>query len=158
MGNEPKFFLSDQEANWQENFLKIPVAIHGIVQLAFTLLIIILEIASLATSVYLATGAGIWCSIFFMTAAVMTILLGRFSLLVKNQVINYCLFQCGNGSGQESQRHVFSLLRSFCSSSVSFSLVLQAVSCPQVIMCCLCTPLQRFPPQPMEVTSTQNIR
>ena len=69
--------LSQYEQSWQSKFLKIPVAIHGIVQLLLTVLIIILEIASLATSSYLATGAGIWCSISFMAAAILTNMLGK---------------------------------------------------------------------------------
>jgi hypothetical protein len=56
----------------------MPVLIHGIVEIVLTVLIIILEIASLATSTYSATGAGIWCSISFMTAGTSTFMLGEF--------------------------------------------------------------------------------
>jgi hypothetical protein len=57
----------------------MPVLIHGIVQIVLTVLIIILEIVSLGVSTYSATGAGIWCAIPFMTAAISTVMLGKFS-------------------------------------------------------------------------------
>lgn len=49
--------------------------IHGIVEIVLTVLIIILEIATLAVSTYSGTGVGIWCSIPFLTAGILTVLL-----------------------------------------------------------------------------------
>ncbi|CAF1236544.1 unnamed protein product [Rotaria sordida] len=68
----------DFENSWRSKFLKIPVLILGIVQAVLTLLIIILEIASLAVFNYQPTGAGIWCSISFVIAAILTIMLGKY--------------------------------------------------------------------------------
>ncbi|CAF3772188.1 unnamed protein product [Rotaria magnacalcarata] len=65
----------DYEMSWRSKFSKIPVLILGIVQVVLTLLIFILEIASLAVYNYQATGAGIWCSLSFIAAAILTILL-----------------------------------------------------------------------------------
>ncbi len=56
----------------------MPVLILGIVEIVLTVLIILLEIASLGLSTYSATGAGIWCAIPFMTASVSTVQLGKF--------------------------------------------------------------------------------
>ena len=81
--------LSQHEQSWRSKFLKIPVAIHGIVQLLLTVLIIILEIASLATSSYLATGAGIWCSMPFMAAAILTNMLGKCLYRKKRELTKY---------------------------------------------------------------------
>ena len=55
----------------------MPVLIHGIVELVLSVLIIILEIVSLALSTYSATGAGIWCGLIFMAAAISTVMLGK---------------------------------------------------------------------------------
>jgi hypothetical protein len=59
--------------------LKLPVLIHGIVEIILASLIFILEIASLGVSTYSATGAGIWCAISFMTAGILTVRLGKYS-------------------------------------------------------------------------------
>lgn len=67
--------LSEYNESWLAGFWRIPVLIHGIVEIILTILIFILEIASLAVSTYSATGAGIWCSISFVTTAILTILL-----------------------------------------------------------------------------------
>ena len=76
----------------------MPILIHGIVEMILTLLIIILEIASLVLSTYSATGAGIWCGIPFMIAAISTIMLGKFSqksqrlINIKELYINPLIF------------------------------------------------------------------
>ncbi|CAF1523743.1 unnamed protein product [Rotaria magnacalcarata] len=56
----------------------MPVLILGIVQIVLIVLIIILEITSLGLSTYSATGAGIWCSIAFIPAAISTVLLVKY--------------------------------------------------------------------------------
>ncbi|CAF3664054.1 unnamed protein product [Rotaria socialis] len=65
----------DYETSWRSKFSTMPVLILGIAQVVLTLLIFILEIASLAVYNYQATGAGIWCSLSFIPAAILTILL-----------------------------------------------------------------------------------
>ncbi|CAF1398821.1 unnamed protein product, partial [Rotaria magnacalcarata] len=65
--------LSDYERSWRSKFWRTPVLIHGIIELVLTVLIIILEIISLGLTTYRATGAGMWGSIPFMTAAILTI-------------------------------------------------------------------------------------
>ncbi|UJR32422.1 hypothetical protein I4U23_019884 [Adineta vaga] len=72
---ESAHLLSQYENSWRSRFPKLPILIYGIIEVILTILIIILEIASLAVSTYSATGAGFWCSIPFMAAAIMTILL-----------------------------------------------------------------------------------
>ncbi|CAF3069477.1 unnamed protein product [Rotaria socialis] len=67
--------LSNLENSWRSKFLGMPVLILGIVQIVLIVLIFILEITSLGLSSYSATGAGIWCSIFFFPAAISTVLL-----------------------------------------------------------------------------------
>lgn len=73
--NPPDVSLSQYDESWLSRFWKIPVLIHSIVEIVLTILIFILEIATLAVSTYSATGAGIWCSIPFLTAGILTILL-----------------------------------------------------------------------------------
>lgn len=66
------------EANWRAKFPRLPVLILSIIQFIFTLLIFILEIASIATAVsYRPTGVGIWCAVPFSTACGLTFLLGK---------------------------------------------------------------------------------
>jgi hypothetical protein len=76
MGPIQNGYLTEYENSWRSKFLRLPVLIHGIVELVLTSLILILEIASLGVSAYGGTGAGIWCAIPFMTAAILTIRLG----------------------------------------------------------------------------------
>ena len=73
--NPPNVPRSQYDESWRSSFWRIPVLIHGGVQIVLTTLIFILEIATLAVSTYSATGAGIWCSIPFLIAAILTILL-----------------------------------------------------------------------------------
>jgi hypothetical protein len=77
--NLPVYQYSEHENSWRSKFWAMPVLIHGIVELVLTVVIIILEIASLGISTYDITGAGIWCSLSFMSAAISTILLGKYS-------------------------------------------------------------------------------
>jgi hypothetical protein len=69
--------ISEHETSWQSKFPKVPVLILAIVQIVFIVLIIILEIASLALVVYRVTGVGIWASIAFLTASILTVILGE---------------------------------------------------------------------------------
>jgi hypothetical protein len=79
MVKRPNDSYSEYENSWRSTFLKLPVLIHGIVEIVLTALILILEIASLGVSTYSATGAGIWCAIPFMSASILTVLLGKYS-------------------------------------------------------------------------------
>jgi hypothetical protein len=79
MYNRPNDSYSEYENSWRSKFLKLPVLIHGIVEIVLTALILLLEIVSLGLSNYGATGAGIWCAIPFMTAGILTVRLGKYS-------------------------------------------------------------------------------
>lgn len=77
--NGPHFNLPQYEANWRAKFPRLPVIILSIIQSILTLLIFILEIASLAVAAsYQPTGVGIWCAIPFSIACIFTFALGRF--------------------------------------------------------------------------------
>jgi hypothetical protein len=76
MGQIQNDSLSEYENSWRTKFVRLPVLILGIVEIILTILILISEIASLGLSTYQGTGAGIWCDIPFMTAAILTIRLG----------------------------------------------------------------------------------
>jgi len=78
------YALSENENSWRSKFWRLPVLIHGTVEIVFTVLIIILEVVSLGLSTYSATGAGIWCSIPFMAAGVSTVMLGKFCKIQQN--------------------------------------------------------------------------
>jgi hypothetical protein len=69
--------ISQHETNWRSTFPTLVVLILAIIQLLFTILIFILEIASLAVLIYLPTGVGIWCAIPFLTAGTLTLILGE---------------------------------------------------------------------------------
>jgi hypothetical protein len=74
--------ISEYENSWRSKFPRILVLILSIIQMLFTLLIFILEIASLAIySGYRPTGVGIWCAIIFIPASVLTFLLGKYFIL-----------------------------------------------------------------------------
>ena len=78
-------------------------------------LIIGLEIASLGVSSTNGTGAaGIWCAIPFMTAAISTVMLGKFSkkkyFFHRTSINRNDLFQYGNGIDQEFGLRMFLLL------------------------------------------------
>ena len=67
----------DHATSWKSKFLKTPVLIHGIIEIVLTVLIFILELVSLGLSTYSSTGAGIWCSISFIIAGIMSVVLGE---------------------------------------------------------------------------------
>lgn len=73
----PKNSFANYETNWRSRFGYLPTVILGIVQLILTVLILILEIVTLALSTYRGTGVGIWSSIVFLPTAILTFLLGR---------------------------------------------------------------------------------
>ena len=69
---------TDYENSWRSKFPKKYVFILSLIQIVFILLIFILEIASLAVyAPYRPTGVGIWCAIPFLTASVLTFILGK---------------------------------------------------------------------------------
>jgi hypothetical protein len=72
--------ISEYETSWRSKFPKLPVLILSIIQFAFTIIIFILEIASLATFIYEPTGVGIWCAIPFLAACFLTFILGKYFL------------------------------------------------------------------------------
>jgi hypothetical protein len=72
--------VSQHEASWRTKFPKILVLILSIVQFIFTVLIFVLEIASLAIYLYLPTGVGIWCAVAFLPACILTFILGKYFL------------------------------------------------------------------------------
>jgi hypothetical protein len=69
--------VSEHERSWRSIFPRIPVYVLSIVQLVLTVLIFILEIASLAVLIYIPTGVGIWCALAFLPACLLTFRLGE---------------------------------------------------------------------------------
>ncbi len=75
--------LTPSEIRWRLAWPHIITLVLATLMLLFTLIIFLLEIASLAIddsntlSNTASTGAGIWCSLSFFTAIVFTYLLGR---------------------------------------------------------------------------------
>ncbi len=69
--------ISEHETSWRSTFPKFLVLILSIIQFVFTILIFILEIASLVIFIYQPTGVGIWCAIPFLTACILTFILGE---------------------------------------------------------------------------------
>ncbi len=80
--------LTPNEIRWRRAWPYIITLILATVMLLFTLIIFALEIASLTIdgsetlSNTASTGAGIWCSLSFVTAVVFTYLLGRYSKMI----------------------------------------------------------------------------
>jgi hypothetical protein len=72
--------MSEYEASWRSKFPKILVLILCIIQFIFIVLIFILEIASLAVSIYRGTGVGIWSAIPFLPACIFKFILGKYFL------------------------------------------------------------------------------
>ena len=72
--------LSEHETSWKSKFPKLPVLILAIVQIIFTVLIFILEIASIAVLQYPVNAAGIWCALPFLTGAILLVILGKYYL------------------------------------------------------------------------------
>jgi hypothetical protein len=81
--------LSTKEILWRISWPNIFTLVLASLMLLFTLSIFILEIASLAVdssnnlSNTASTGAGIWCSIFFLIPIVFMFLLGNFTIYFK---------------------------------------------------------------------------
>ena len=69
--------LSEYETSWKLKFPILPVLILAIVQIIFTVLIFILEIASIAILVYSVTAVGIWCALPFLTAVTLLLVVGE---------------------------------------------------------------------------------
>jgi hypothetical protein len=72
--------ISEYETSWRSKFPKLSVLILSIIQFIFTILIFILEIASLAILINQPTGVGIWCAIPFLSACILTFILGKYFL------------------------------------------------------------------------------
>jgi hypothetical protein len=70
--------ISEHETSWRSKFPRLPVLILSIIQFVFTIIIFILEIASLAVLIYQPTGVGIWCAVPFLTACILTFILGEY--------------------------------------------------------------------------------
>ncbi len=73
--------ISEYETSWRSKFPKTIVLILSIIQIIFTIIIFLLEIASLAIFTYQPTGVGIWGAIPFLTASILTFILGEYILL-----------------------------------------------------------------------------
>jgi hypothetical protein len=69
--------LSEHERSWRAAFPRILVLILSIIQTVLTVLIFILEIASLAVLIYIPTGVGIWGALAFLPACLLTFRLGK---------------------------------------------------------------------------------
>jgi hypothetical protein len=88
--------LPPKEILWRLSWPYVFTLVLASLMLLFTLIIFALEIASLATdssnqlSNTASTGAGIWCSIFFIIAIVFMYLLGK--LIITFKVSNSYLF------------------------------------------------------------------
>ena len=75
---KPPVSDSTIQSTWRSKFPKLPTLILGIVQIVFAAIVFILEIASLAILASVRpTGVGIWSSMFFFTASILTIVLGK---------------------------------------------------------------------------------
>ena len=73
MTNQQSTNASDSASDWQSKFPRKFIFMLALTQLLFTVVIIILEIASLALTRDLnAVGAGIWCAIPFIIACILT--------------------------------------------------------------------------------------
>lgn len=73
--------ISEHEASWRSKFPSLIVLILAIVQFIFTIIIFILEIASLAVLILQPTGVGIWSAAPFLTVSILTFILGEYILL-----------------------------------------------------------------------------
>ena len=98
--------MGEQERRWEEHFPKLIVLIIGIIEVIWTILIFVLEIASLAVLIYQPTGVGIWASIAFLTASILTIILGKkiFFFLISFKYFHFVLVRKKNGSKDYSTR------------------------------------------------------
>jgi hypothetical protein len=76
--------ISEYETSWRSKFPKLIVLILSIIQIIFTIIIFLLEIASLAIFTYQPTGVGIWSAIPFLTASILTFRLGEYILFLFN--------------------------------------------------------------------------
>jgi hypothetical protein len=84
--------ISEYETSWRSKFPKLAVLILSIIQFIFTILIFILEIASLAILINQPTGVGIWCAIPFLSACILTFILGKSIFYFINYLIINILF------------------------------------------------------------------
>lgn len=75
--------VSQYEASWRAKFPRMPIFILSISQFIFTVLIFILEIASLATWNHEPTAVGIWCAIPFAIACISMSVLGKYFVCKK---------------------------------------------------------------------------
>lgn len=88
--------MSTKEMLWRISWPYILTIVLASLMLLFTIIIFILEIASLAVdssnnlSNTASTGAGIWCSIFFLIPIVLMYLLGNLQLVFNKK--NICCF------------------------------------------------------------------
>jgi hypothetical protein len=76
--------ISEHETSWRSKFPKLIVLILSIIQIIFTIIIFLLEIASLGVAIYQPTGVGIWSAIPFLTASILTFRLGEYILFLFN--------------------------------------------------------------------------
>jgi len=72
--------ISEHEESWRSKFPSLIVLILAIVQF-ISIIIFILEIASLAVLILQPTGVVIWSSAPFLTVSILTFILGEYILL-----------------------------------------------------------------------------
>lgn len=94
--------LSQYESSWRSKFPTRPSFILFIVQIVLTILIFIMEIASLGvTRGFRPTGVGIWCAIPFTIASDFTFILGKFICIDWRSSTVLRLFKCARRVGRE---------------------------------------------------------
>jgi hypothetical protein len=85
--------ISTKEILWRLSWPYVFTLVLASLMLVFTITIFILEIASLASddsnnlSNTASTGAGIWCSIFFLIPIVLMYLLGNLEFVMNNKYL-----------------------------------------------------------------------
>ncbi|CAM4836363.1 unnamed protein product [Rotaria magnacalcarata] len=68
----------DPDINWRSELMGKCIVVIGIIELVFTILIFILELASLNVAIGIRpTGVGIWCAVVFAIVTIITIGLGK---------------------------------------------------------------------------------
>ena len=94
--------VSQYESSWRSKFPTRLSYVLFIVQMALTLLIVIMEIASLGvTRGFKPTGVGIWCAIPFTIASVFTFILGKFICIDCRSSTVLRLFKCTKREDRE---------------------------------------------------------
>lgn len=84
--------VSQYEASWRSKFPRLPIFVLSISQFIFTVLIFILEIASLATWSHEPTAVGIWCAVPFSIACISMFLLGKYFVCWKKKRFSINIF------------------------------------------------------------------